>query len=76
MKKLKLNALEAKEMESVKGGYIYIDCFPHMSCGCGCYYANNGGSSTEANASANASTGLHSPLRDGDTVEIRPCPEN
>ncbi len=57
MKKLKLNALAKKnlselEMNQVRGG----DC-----CGCSCYYADNGGSSIDANGSANNKAGLHSP---------------
>lgn len=56
MRKIKLNVAEEsllnkKEMSAVTGG----------SCGCGCYYENNGGSSTADNASANAAGGLHSP---------------
>lgn len=69
MKKLKLNALEAKEMENVKGGYkADCDAFPHHSCGCGCYYANSGGSSTDGNYSANNSSGYWSAYQ-GDEVE-------
>ncbi|MDR1581880.1 MAG: TIGR04149 family rSAM-modified RiPP [Prevotellaceae bacterium] len=55
MKNMKLNALENqslnnKEMNATRGG-----------CGCACAYANNGGSSTGANNSANAAGGLNSP---------------
>lgn len=73
MKKLKLNALEAKEMENVKGGYKTDnpDC-DGAWCGCGCYYANSGGSSTDGNYSANNSSGLFSDYR-GDAVEIVNC---
>lgn len=56
MKNLKMNVAEEnllgnKEMSAVIGG----------SCGCGCYYEGNGGSSTADNSSANAAGGKHSP---------------
>ncbi|MCD8555939.1 MAG: TIGR04149 family rSAM-modified RiPP [Bacteroides graminisolvens] len=44
--------LQEKEMSTLTGG----DC----SCGCGCLYANNGGSSTGENMVANSQNGLHS----------------
>lgn len=55
MKKLKLNSLASKslsetQMNEVKGG---------RACGCGCAYANSGGSSIDANCSANYSGGAH-----------------
>ena len=58
MKKIKLNALAAQtlsqiEMNAVKGGTA--------TCGCSCYYANSGGSSTMDNGYANRATGLKSP---------------
>lgn len=61
MKNLKLmvaegNLLNEKEMISVRGG---SDKKP--ACGCACAYANNGGSSTADNYSANDAKGLHSP---------------
>jgi natural product precursor len=73
MENFKLNALEAKELENVKGGYLTTsaDCDGNW-CGCGCYYANNGGSSTNGNYSANLSTGSFSGYR-GDAVVIAPC---
>lgn len=54
---LKLNRLiqsdlERREMNSILGG---ATC-----CLCGCSYANNGGSSTSDNASANNAGGLES----------------
>jgi len=57
MKNLKLNALNKKqlnkrEMNTILGG---------GTCGCGCAYADNGGSSTNDNGSANAAGGLVSP---------------
>lgn len=57
MKNLKLTALEADElskkaMKSINGGFT--------SCGCGCAYANSGGSSSQNNGLANAGTGLSS----------------
>lgn len=59
MKSLKLNQLESqrlakKEMKDVTGGS------DQYYCTCGCKYANNGGSSVEANGMANADSGLHS----------------
>lgn len=57
MKNLKLTALEADElskkaMKSINGG--------HYSCGCSCYYANQGGSSSSDNGNANYDSGLKS----------------
>ena len=57
MKKIKLNALAAQtlsqiEMNAVKGGTV--------DCGCSCYYANSGGSSTMDNGYANKATGKFS----------------
>ncbi|MFA7459008.1 MAG: TIGR04149 family rSAM-modified RiPP [Bacteroidales bacterium] len=56
MKSLKLNNLEysslnEKEMNHVTGG---------GTCGCGCAYEGNGGSSTSDNGYANQSSGLWS----------------
>ncbi|GHV34145.1 hypothetical protein FACS1894178_1080 [Bacteroidia bacterium] len=56
MKNLKLNKLEErnlseKQMNNIKGGE------PHK-CGCGCCYANSGGSSVCANGKANAQGGI------------------
>lgn len=52
MKSLKLNTVESckltqKAMDCVKGGW---------TCACSCYYAENGGSSIEANGEANLNT--------------------
>ena len=54
MKKLKLNVLSEGnlsklEMNQVKGG---------TCCGCSCYYAGSGGSSTNDNGNANNASGL------------------
>lgn len=56
MKSLKANRIEKdnltkKEMDCVKGG---------NSCGCGCHYENNGGSSTMDNGNANYENNLWS----------------
>jgi natural product precursor len=54
MKALKLTALEAdvlsrKAMNGLKGGIDY--------CGCSCYYAHTGGSSSDDNGNANYNGG-------------------
>jgi natural product precursor len=73
MKNIKLNALENqslnnREMNKVRGGGD--DCDEGCgSCRCSCYYANNGGSSIDANADANA-TGGHLTSKKG---EIQKC---
>ena len=67
MEKFKLNALEAKQMENLKGGSDRI-CSGATLCGCSCFYANNGGSSVEANSNANADCGLTS--TQGDVVAV------
>ncbi len=60
MKKMKLNdmerrMLEKREMDSVRGkGVDPNDGY----CGCGCAYANQGGSSDLDNAAANSILGL------------------
>ncbi|MGQ1911716.1 TIGR04149 family rSAM-modified RiPP [Marinifilum sp. RC60d5] len=57
MKTLKLSKLEnsvklsEKQMSKMHGG---------ASCTCGCFYADSGGSSTNANGNANAAGGLYS----------------
>jgi natural product precursor len=56
MKNMKLNALENqslnnREMNAVRGG----DCT--RVCSCSCYYANNNGSSINANGDANYGSG-------------------
>jgi len=53
MKNLKLTALEADElskkaMNGIQGGQV---------CGCSCYWANRGGSSSYDNGSANVDLG-------------------
>ena len=53
IKRFKLNALSAeglrlKEMNAIIGG---------RACGCSCYYANNGGSSSTDNMNANYAVG-------------------
>lgn len=58
MKNIKLNeliesALSEKEMNKILGGWTH-------SCGCGCIYADQGGSSTKDNFEANWKSGLHS----------------
>ena len=62
MKNLKLNALASKnlskvEMNQLTGG--------HGCCSCACAYASSGGSSTNANGSANQKGNLHSKPLDG-----------
>jgi len=53
IKRFKLNALSAeglrqKEMDAIVGG---------RACGCSCYYANSGGSSSYTNSGANYNIG-------------------
>jgi natural product precursor len=70
LKCLKLNQLSnanllEREMNGLRGG----EC----TCGCGCLYANSGGSSTSSNTSANISGGYFSDVNyyiycDGETV--------
>jgi len=69
MKKLKLNNLANEklldqEMKLAKGGLVCGKFLGDRGCGCGCYYANSGGSGTYANCDANfsgGSNGLTSP---------------
>jgi hypothetical protein len=78
MNRLKLNKLNAEQLTKVNGGKTYLYCndnFPHLSCGCGCYYQNDGGSSTKANFSANVAQGIIPKVRDGYDVEHY-CPSN
>jgi natural product precursor len=65
MKNLKLNSLEKREMNDIKGGT------PGDCCGCACAYANTGGSSSVNNGNANQAGGLNS------TASIKRywCPE-
>ncbi len=58
MKSLKLNQIEnqrlsKKALNNLKGG-------EGVYCTCGCNYANQGGSSVDANGAANSSSGLRS----------------
>lgn len=64
MKKIKLNQLSEKEMSNLKGtglfspprdGKYYMTIDEGGSCGCGCYYVNDGGSSIADNQAANYS---------------------
>ena len=71
MKNLKLNVLanqnlSGKEMNSLKGGGE-----PGKCC-CGCMYADQGGSSFNANDSANNAEGLRSPNCLPDVVITNP----
>ena len=67
IKRFKLNALSAeglrqKEMNSIVGG---------KSCGCSCYYANTGGSSSNCNSGANYAAGIgHSPVGCNDYITV------
>ena len=63
--KLAENRLNEKDMNVINGGYVWGQYFdPNKkevyTCGCGCYYQGNGGSSTSDNATANSHSGLHS----------------
>lgn len=61
---LQSEALSKKDLKQVKGGYVYKQqCYAGSDtwCGCGCYYANSGGSSTNANMDANVEGGDRSP---------------
>jgi natural product precursor len=60
-KRLSLVELSKNEMEKVKGGYIITEWGDGHSCGCGCYYANSGGSSTVDNCNWNIQDELWSP---------------
>jgi natural product precursor len=61
-KKMSLTRLYENEMRDVKAGvYIIIEDDGH-ECGCGCYYAGSGGSSTGDNGGANWEDNLHSPF--------------
>ncbi|MCI1779802.1 MAG: TIGR04149 family rSAM-modified RiPP [Bacteroidales bacterium] len=68
MKKLKLtnlenNNLSEKEMNNLRGG--------NWTCGCSCYYANSGGSSSGDNADANADIGPGAHSRQGNNQYTR-----
>lgn len=58
MKKIKINQianqkLSEKALNNLKGGEA-------VYCSCGCKYANQGGSSVDANGAANSRSGLRS----------------
>ncbi|MCB2196384.1 MAG: hypothetical protein KQH79_11035 [Bacteroidetes bacterium] len=67
MKKFKLNSLAKNQLLTVKGGKFKekfdeeMDKLerdnPGSGCSCACAYANNGGSSTSDNNSANSAQG-------------------
>lgn len=64
MRNLKLNSivnekLSKGEMNSVFGGQQGPGT-KILVCGCGCIWANNGGSSTTDNGNANSAIGTHS----------------
>ncbi|MDR1653927.1 MAG: TIGR04149 family rSAM-modified RiPP [Prevotellaceae bacterium] len=52
LNQISANAMNAKEMNAIKGG--------EHCCGCGCKYANSGGSSSVNNGAANNAGGLKS----------------
>jgi natural product precursor len=61
---LQSESLSKKDLKQIKGGYVYkqaCDADPNTWCGCGCYYANSGGSSTNGNMDANVDGGHESP---------------
>jgi hypothetical protein len=61
--KMSLTKMTEREMKDVKGAYdIYINGDGTV-CGCGCYYANKGGSSTYWNGTTNRDYGLYSPIQ-------------
>lgn len=72
MKKLSLAKLSKKELshikineQSVMGGlwvWTWPPSSPDVECGCNCLYADQGGSSIEANGKANMKGNLFSPL--------------
>ena len=61
LKKIKLNklsddALAQRQLQGIKGGDNGV-----RVCGCGCCYADKGGSSSHDNLSANSRSGYFSP---------------
>ena len=67
MQTLKLNKLEKKQLQNVRGGLngtvwysgTYVNGqLTEIKCTCGCYYANSGGSSINDNYNANDKGGL------------------
>jgi len=59
-KMLKLNELNKREMTIIRGGNIECGSSGTAFCGCGCQYANEGGSSQSDNMGANKSGGYYS----------------
>lgn len=69
-KKIKLNklserALVERQLKGIKGGCQF--------CTCSCAYANQGGSSTQDNKSANFAKGMRSKTGDNSYLEFEPC---
>ncbi|MDY3090516.1 MAG: TIGR04149 family rSAM-modified RiPP [Porphyromonas sp.] len=67
LKKIKLNklaenSLAERQMQGIKGG--------SSCCGCGCYYAGRGGSSTHDNGVANSKHCYTSTRPDEYTIDI------
>jgi hypothetical protein len=58
-KKMSLTKLSKNDMKDVSAGFLII-MDNGFSCGCGCYYAGSGGSSTMDNGYANWDAGLWS----------------
>lgn len=68
MKSMKINQLERcaisdNEMRNIHGG---------QTCGCSCYYRNVGGSSINANGSANWAGSKNSPIKTADAALMVP----
>jgi len=74
-KKIGLVHLTENELKNAKSGSVIScaggddcvlwssgGCWMASGCGCGCNYAEQGGSSTYWNARANCEEGLHSPV--------------
>lgn len=57
---LYLSKLNKNETDDSRGGYSFEGDEFH-ACGCGCYYAGSGGSSTQDNKCANYNGDLASP---------------
>lgn len=68
MKSLKLNQLDSKQLNNIKGGATFIWSYKFndkgervgLKCQCSCKYANMGGSSTYDNFTANDAHNLTS----------------
>jgi len=61
--KMSLTKMTEKEMKDVKGSYEVWISADGTICGCGCYYASSGGSSTYWNGKTNSGSGLYSPIQ-------------